>query len=79
MCGEFGKGHRKRKALARGQIQSLELTDVSVSLQVVGPSETECNDVTLISCRLLPGQSSAPDVCILARAGLCADNEPAGH
>lgn len=60
MCTEFGKGHRKRKPLARGQIQSLELSDISVSLQVVGPSDTEYNDVTLISCRLLPGAEQHP-------------------
>lgn len=67
MCIEFGKGHRKRKALVRGQIQSLELSDVSVSLQVVGPSEAECNDVTLISCRLLPGAEQRPRLVHLCK------------
>lgn len=66
MCIEFGKGHRKRKALVRGQIQSLELSDESVSLQVVGLSEAECNDVTLI-CRLLPRAEQRPRVVHLCK------------
>ena len=61
MCIEFGKGHRKRKVLARGQIQSLELSDILLIYQSLPPflwGEELGNSIKLVIIVSHPSLSS---------------------